>query len=164
MALRRPPLLAPFAAALALAACGAPEDTAAGDAAQAACDGDGVAVNEAWARSARAGQPTSAAYMSLCSTGGDALVSAAFSGADATELHVTVIGEDGTASMSQTPQIVLPAGETVALKPGGAHIMMIGLNEALAPGDAASVTLEFEKAGAVEVALEVREAMDSGRH
>lgn len=164
MARRTQFLLSTIFAGLTLTACGASDDNAATASAQSACEGDGVTVNEAWARSSRAGQPTSAAYMSLCSAEGDTLVSASFSGANATELHVTVTGEDGTASMSQTPEITLPAGELVALEPGGAHIMMIGLDAALAPGDAAAITLEFEKAGAVEIDLDVRDAMGAGHH
>ena len=155
--------MAPLLASLALAACGGAENAGA-DAAQSACGGDGVVVSEAWARSARAGQAATAAYMTLCSDAGDALVSAAFASAGATELHVTTTSEDGTASMSPTSQIDLPAGEAVGLKPGGAHIMMIGVTEALAPGDAPTLTLEFENAGAVEVALEVRDAMSTDGH
>lgn len=155
--------MAAFVASLALAACGAPENTGA-DTAQSACGGEGVVVSEAWARSARAGQPATAAYMTLCSDAGDALVSAAFEGADATELHVTTIDADGIASMFPTSQIDLPAGEAVALKPGGTHIMVIGVTEALAPGDAPGITLEFENAGAVEVTLEVRDAMSADGH
>ena len=165
--------LAPFAAILALAACGASDDnapsttgSAAADAASSsACGGeDGVAVSEAWARSARAGQPATAAYMTLCSDVGDTLVAARFDGSDATELHLTTVNDDGVASMMRTDKIELPAGEPVALKPRGKHIMMIGITEALPAGETATLTLEFEKAGAVEVTLDVREAMGAGHH
>lgn len=156
--------LIPLLAATALAGCGAPQNDAADTADQTACGGEGIVVNDAWARAARQDQPATAAYLSLCSAdGNDALVSASFAGANATELHVTVTSEDGTAAMSQTQSIDLPAGETVALKPGGAHIMMIGVTEAIAPGDSPVLTLEFEKADPVEIELEVRDGM-SGHH
>jgi len=168
MTLRRAPapaLFAAMAASLALAACGASEHAGADGGAEsapqseaAACAGEGVAVSGAWARSARAGQPATAAYMVLCSETGDALLSARFDGADATELHVTSMSEGGRASMTRAEKIALPAGEAVALEPGGAHVMMIGVNEALPAGGAATLTLEFERAGTVDVALEVREA------
>ena len=161
--------LAPFAASLALAACGASDDagqTASSSASEpSACGGEsGVAVSEAWTRSARAGQPATAAYMTLCSDAGDALVGARFDGADATELHLTTVSEEGVASMTPTDKIELPAGEPVALKPRGKHIMMIGVSEALVAGETAAITLQFEEAGAVDVSLEVREAMGAGGH
>ena len=39
--------------------------------------------------------------------------------------------------------IEIPAGETVMLKPGGLHIMLTGLGEAMVPGDMREITLEF---------------------
>jgi hypothetical protein len=44
-----------------------------------------------------------------------------------------------------------PRGKKVAFKPGGLHLMFIGLNKAVAEGDAVEVTLTFEKAGKVTV-------------
>ena len=162
----RPLNLTIAAAALALAACGGQDsETDAASANAGACNGEGVAVSDAWVRAARAGQPATAAYFSICSGGADdAIVAASFAGAGATELHLTVANEDGTASMPQTETIVLPAGETVALKPGGAHIMFIGVAEDIAEGDAPSLRLEFETAPPMDIALEVRDAMGGGGH
>ncbi len=42
-------------------------------------------------------------------------------------------------------------GETVTLKPGGLHVMLVDLKQPLAPGKMAEVTLQFEKAGTVKV-------------
>lgn len=154
----------PLFAAITLAGCGAPQESTSNAVSENACGGEGIVISEAWARSAREGQPATAAYLSLCSAeGDDKLISATFSGANATELHITATNEDGTASMNQTPDIALPVGEAVTLKPGGAHIMMIGVNETIAPGDAPILTLEFENADPIEITLEVRDAM-GGHH
>lgn len=60
--------------------------------------------------------------------------------------------------MQQVTQIDLPAGETVALEPGGFHVMLIGLAGQLEVGESFDVTLTFENAGERTVTAEVREA------
>ena len=42
--------------------------------------------------------------------------------------------------------LVLPAGEAVALRPGGNHIMLMALKQPLAEGEQVSLTLTFEHA------------------
>jgi hypothetical protein len=55
----------------------------------------------------------------------------------------------------------IPAGQPVTLKPGGEHIMLIGLQHPLREGQTFPLTLNFEKAGArtVTVAIEKAGAM-----
>lgn len=147
-------------AAALLAGCGGD----AGETASAAnaCGGDGVVVSNAWARAARAGQPTSAAYLTMCNgaAADDALIAVSMDGARAAELHVTSMSAQGVASMAQAEKITLPAGETVLLEPGGAHVMLIGLDRAISPDDAPSLRLEFEHAPPQEIVLEVRAVAD----
>ena len=50
----------------------------------------------------------------------------------------------------------IPWGERVALEPGSYHVMLIGVQETLEPGQAVGLRLTFEKAGEVEVEAEVR--------
>jgi copper(I)-binding protein len=59
----------------------------------------------------------------------------------------------------------IPAGQSVDLKPGGEHIMLIGLHQPLREGQSFTLTLNFEKAGprTVSVAIEKAGAM-SGMH
>jgi len=52
----------------------------------------------------------------------------------------------------------VPAGGSVELKPGGNHIMLIGLTRALNEGDTLTLTFVFEKAGEVNVALPIGKA------
>ncbi|MFO0121427.1 MAG: copper chaperone PCu(A)C, partial [Inhella sp.] len=47
--------------------------------------------------------------------------------------------------MRQIPALALPAGQAVALKPGGYHLMLIGLKQALKPGDTVPVSLVIER-------------------
>ena len=59
--------------------------------------------------------------------------------------------------MREVDSIAVPAGETVTLKPGGYHVMLLQLAEPLAAGASIDVTLTFEEAGDVEVVAEVRD-------
>jgi copper(I)-binding protein len=59
--------------------------------------------------------------------------------------------------MKEVDQIDIPAGETVTLEPGGYHIMLIDLAKPIESGDTVPVTLDFEKAGKIEVDATARE-------
>lgn len=63
----------------------------------------------------------------------------------------------GMMNMRQVQSIPVPAGEQVELKPGGYHVMLIGLEKDLAAGDELPVTLTFEPGGTVDVTAEVKE-------
>jgi periplasmic copper chaperone A len=153
-----------FIAAL-LIALGACSRGGSDNLADAACEGAGIAVSDAWMRAARAGQPTSAAYLTLCNgaAADDVLISVSLAGAQHAELHKTTMKQNGVASMASSPGLALPAGSTASLAPGGGHIMLMGLEQAFAPGDAPVLQLQFENAPALEVALEVRSITDQGR-
>jgi copper(I)-binding protein len=50
----------------------------------------------------------------------------------------------------------IPPGQTITFAPGGYHIMMMGLKAPLKQGDRVPMTLQFEKAGKVNVTLDVQ--------
>ena len=70
------------------------------------------------------------------------------------ELHSMNMKGD-VMEMRQVDAIELPAGKTVELKPGGLHLMFMGLKQPLAVGSKVPVTLRFEKAGDVNVEFDV---------
>ncbi|WP_338662400.1 copper chaperone PCu(A)C [Pararoseomonas sp. SCSIO 73927] len=122
----------------------------------------GVAVEQPWMRAAIQGG-TGGAFLTLrnAGTGPDRLLSASSPAARAVELHTTV--RDGDVMRMQPVQAVeVPAGGSVTLRPGGMHIMLIGLAEAARPGATVPLTLQFERAGAVSVQLAVQAAGASG--
>ena len=143
-----------------LAACAGEDAGEARADANAACVGDAINVSQAWARAAQAGQPMSAAYLTLCNggAGDDSLIGASMDGVGAVELHVTEMSDDGVASMKKTDEIPLPAGAPVALAPGGAHFMLIGVETAIDAANPPTLTLEFENAPPMPVTLDVRAA------
>lgn len=63
----------------------------------------------------------------------------------------------GMMKMQPVDSVPVPAGETVELKPGGFHVMLLDVQKELVPGDTIEVTLSFELAGEVTVTAEVRE-------
>jgi copper(I)-binding protein len=119
---------------------------------------EGLAVREPFARAVPEGLRASAAYMTLVneSEKDDRLVAARSPVAARVELH-THIMEDGVARMREVEGgIPVPAGETVTLKPGGLHVMLMGLTGAMPDGGSAEITLVFERAGEMVVTAPIR--------
>jgi len=131
-----------------------------------ACGGnDGIEVAGPWARTSPAMADAGAVYMTLTSADGDALVGATVDPSIAAEaqIHETVTmgsGDDamaGAMKMQPVARLELPAGQPVALEPGGYHIMLIDLASLLELGQKFDVTLQFEKSGEKSVTVEVRD-------
>lgn len=101
---------------------------------------------------------TGAAFMTIHNHGGaDRLVSVAADISKSVELHTHV--KDGDIyRMRKVEALTLPEHGSAELKPGGDHIMFIGLNAPVKEGTTVSLTLTFEKAGKVAVQLPVQAA------
>lgn len=83
------------------------------------------------------------------------LVSASSPAAHVVETHETV-AENGVMKMIPLPEgYTVPAGEALALKPGGKHIMLIDLVEPLAPGDTVNLTVNFDNGESMELTVPV---------
>ena len=113
----------------------------------------------AWARPANAAMPNSAAYALLLNLS-DAdvqLVSASSPVAQAVELHEMVVSEDDVMQMRPLEDgILVPSGGLVQLKPGGFHVMLIGLNHELAVDSSISLTLGFADETMLELEVPVQ--------
>lgn len=109
-------------------------------------------IRNVWARAATQADGLSAVYMVIENTGDqpDRLLHAHCDAAQTVELHETKM-EGGVMKMQPVDGIDVPAKGTVELKPGGLHIMLIGLTRDLNPGDTIEVELHFEQAGHVHV-------------
>jgi copper(I)-binding protein len=68
------------------------------------------------------------------------------------------MGEEPMMEMRPVERIAIPAGQSVALEPGGFHIMLLDLAEPLELGQQVDLTLVFENAGEVAVTAEIRAA------
>lgn len=85
----------------------------------------------------------------------DRLISATSPAAAEVQIHEMAVDGDVMKMRRLTDGVELPAGATVVLSPGGYHLMFMGLNQAFVQGETVPVTLTFEKAGTVEIALPV---------
>jgi copper(I)-binding protein len=122
-------------------------------------------VSNAWARATPAKAENGAAYVTILSPTSDRLLSASSPVAKKTELH-TMEMAGMVMKMRPLAGLDIPAGQPVALKPGGEHIMLVGLQQPLREGQSFTLTLNFEKAGArtVSVAVEKAGAMSGMQH
>ncbi len=115
-----------------------------------------VAVEAPWARPTVQGQQGGGGFLVLRNSGkaADRLLSGSTPVAERFELHTMSMKGD-VMEMRQVEGIDLPPGQEVELKPGGLHVMFIGLKTPLKIGDKVPVTLTFEKAGPMTVQFDV---------
>lgn len=134
-----------------------------GAASDAATAGD-LAVADGWARAMLPGQPAGGGYLTITNDGAEAdrLIGASSPVAGKVEVHTMEVVDDVMVMRPVEGGLEIPAGGSVELKPGGLHLMFLEVTEPFAEGDTVPVTLEFEKAGAVEVPLPVRSARGGG--
>lgn len=97
-----------------------------------------------------------AIYLTIVNSGKepDRLVAVSTPLAGKAELH-TVTEEGGVMKMRSVDGIDVKPGETIELKPGGLHIMLMGVKGSPKPGDTFPLTLTFEKAGVKSVTTSV---------
>lgn len=98
------------------------------------------------------GKRPSAAYFTLENSGDqdDRLIGASSPAFERLELHNHVM-KDGAMSMVRLDAIDLPAGGSAVFEQGGLHVMMFNPTPALGDAGLIPMTLEFEKAGSVEI-------------
>lgn len=125
-----------------------------------------IHVLDTYARSASPMAKTGAAFMLIENIGDadDRLIGAASPVAQKVELH-THIEEGGVMKMVHVEEgFALPAGETLILQRGGAHVMLMGLTESFEQGKIIPLTLVFEKSGeiVVEVPVDLERKPEAG--
>jgi copper(I)-binding protein len=104
-----------------------------------------VTVGEPWVRATVAQQKATGAFMTLTSAQGARLIAASSPAAGAVEVHEMKMVDD-VMRMRQITALELPAGQPVALSPGGYHLMLLELKQPLKEGDKVALTLEIEDA------------------
>jgi copper(I)-binding protein len=118
-------------------------------------------VANAWAGATPGKAENGAAYVTITSPAADRLVSASTPVAKKAELH-TMSMQGMVMKMRPVSGVDIPAGQAVTLKPGGEHIMLMGLNQPLREGQSFPLTLNFEKAGPRTVTVTVEKAGAKG--
>lgn len=104
-----------------------------------------VTVTDPWVRATVPGQQATGAFMVLHSDQAARLLGASSSLTKQVEMHEMAM-ENDMMRMRQVEQIELPAGKAVELKPGGYHLMLLGLDKQVEAGGTVDITLQFENA------------------
>lgn len=114
-------------------------------------------IDHPWSREMPPVAPTSAAYFVIHNDGAEAdrLLSASTPLAGKAELHQH-LHVDGVMKMQQVPEVVIPAGGEVTFGPMGYHVMLFDLERQARDGERFPMTLNFEKAGTLQVEVQVQ--------
>jgi copper(I)-binding protein len=118
----------------------------------------GIRIEAPWLRATPTGAQVAGGYMKLQNAGSEAdrLVGGSTAIAGGFEIHEMGMA-GGVMTMRELPKgLEVPPGQSVELKPGSYHIMLLDLKRQLKDGDKVKGTLQFEKAGKVEVEYAVR--------
>jgi len=114
-------------------------------------------VRHPWTRATPPGADVAAGYLEIrnSSLQPDRVVGASTPAAKRVELHV--LARDGDIlRMREVKSFEVPARQRFTLRPGGAHLMIVGLEKPLAMGERLPLTLRFERAGEIRIELEVQ--------
>lgn len=115
-----------------------------------------ITVKQPWARATPGGAKIGAAYMALSNNGdtSDRLLGAATPVATQVQFHRHT-EKDGISRMREVKTVEIAPHAEVAMKPGGMHVMLVGLKQSLKEGDTFPLTLQFERAGRIEINVPV---------
>jgi copper(I)-binding protein len=133
-------------ALLATARAASAEDFKAGD----------IVISHPWSRATPVGAQIGAGYLVIENRGTvpDRVLGGSVEVATGFEIHDVVL-EGGVMKMRLLAGIELPPGSSIEAKPGGRHIMFVGLLHPLAAGEKVRGALRFERAGRIKVEFEV---------
>ncbi len=129
-----------------------------------------LTIHKPWARASIGQAQAGAAYLTVMNKGSlpDRLIAAEGTVANRVELHTHMM-DGGVMRMRPVKAIEVAPGEPAVLKPGGLHVMLMGLKAPLVKGESFPLTLVFEKAGRIEVDVPICEGtamehrMDHGK-
>ena len=113
-----------------------------------------VSVEQAWARATPGAGHEGALYVTLRAASDDRLAAISTPAAAMATLHETR-DAGGVMQMRDLPGLALPAGQTVAMRPGGVHVMLMQLAHPLRLGERFPVTLTFDHAPPVTASATV---------
>jgi copper(I)-binding protein len=115
-----------------------------------------ITVEQPWARATPKGAKTGAAYMTLINNGAstDRLLGATTPVADQVQFH-EVTEENGVSRMREVKTVELDPAAKIVFKPSEMHMMIVGLKQPLKEGQTFPLTLQFEKAGKIDVTVPI---------
>ena len=114
-----------------------------------------LTVTDPWVRATVAQQPATGAFMQLHAAKGAKLIEVRSPAAATVEIHEMKM-DGGVMQMRAVESVEVPAGKTVELKPGGYHVMLMGLKSQLKAGDSVPLTLVVQGADGKRETLDVK--------
>ena len=114
-----------------------------------------VTVDDVWVRATVPQQMATGAFMRLTSDGDARLVSADSPVANVVEIHEMIM-DGNVMKMNAIPGVDLPAGEVVELKPGGYHVMLMGLKQQVKDGDEVPISIVVEAVDGARQTIELK--------
>ncbi|MEM5473632.1 copper chaperone PCu(A)C [Hoeflea sp. AS60] len=116
-------------------------------------------IEHPFARATPPNAPVSGGYMTIRNTGNepDRLLSGEATFAERVEVHEMSMDGEVMKMRQLADGLEIPAGGEVVLKPGGYHVMFIGIDSQFKNGESRNVTLTFEKAGTIELDFKVQD-------
>ena len=115
-----------------------------------------VDVKDAWVRTSVQGQKATGAFMKITAKEGSTLVGVASPVAGVAEVHEMKMDGDVMRMRALPNGLALPAGKTVALTPGGYHVMLMDLKAALPKDSTIPLTLTFKNAKGEQSQVELK--------
>lgn len=120
-------------------------------------------IGRPWTRATPATAQSGGGFLTITNKGTtpDRLIAARSTVSDKVEVHEMRMDGNVMKMRELEKGLEIPAGATVMLKPGGYHIMFMGLKAPFAKDAKVPITLVFEKAGTLDISLDV-EALGAG--
>ena len=115
-----------------------------------------VDVKDAWVRTSVQGQKATGAFMKITAKEGGTLVGVASPVAGVAEVHEMKMDGDVMRMRALPNGLALPAGKTVALTPGGYHVMLMDLKATLPKDSTIPLTLTFKNAKGEQSQVELK--------
>jgi periplasmic copper chaperone A len=117
-----------------------------------------IEIGHPWSRATPPTAESGGGYLVLKNTGTtpDRLIAVKSPAADKVEIHEMKMDGNIMRMREVEKGIEIPPGATVELKPGGFHVMFMGLKAPFAKEAKVPLTLVFEKAGSIDVDLMVQ--------
>jgi copper(I)-binding protein len=112
-----------------------------------------IEIGNPWARATPKGASVGGAYMTITNKGAEAdrLIGVSSPVANQTEVHQMAMDKDVMSMRPVQGGLEIKPGQTVVFNPESFHLMLIGLKQPMAQGGRVKATLDFAKAGKLDL-------------
>jgi hypothetical protein len=117
-----------------------------------------LVITDAWSRATPGGAKVGGGFLTIENKGTtpDRLIGGTADVASKVQVHEMSVNNGVMTMRPLEKGLTIEPGKTIKLAPGGNHLMLMDLKSPLKQGDKLPITLEFEKAGKVEVSFDVQ--------